>query len=875
MIFRRWRWEEETGDEIRFHIERRAEDLERSGVPREEALRRARLEFGGVEGYKERCREARGARWIDEARRNLVYAFRSMRRSPGFVAVAVLSLALGIGANAAVFGLLHKLLLIRLPVHDPEGLYHVVLSTVRRAHPRLSYPKFEMLRDNFDLFSAQFAWGAFGREVSVEDRREFVRTAVVTGAYFDSLGLRPALGRLLTPQDERARGAEAAVISHALWQNWFAGDPGVVGRSLRVGPEAFQIAGVAPPGFTGLEPGFATDVYLPLHAAERFNPGVLQREGNLWMHTMVRLKPGAPLDTAQTVLREKWAQLDEPMRLKRRDNSRPEFLVLEDGSRGLSPVRREFSRAVLVLMALVAAVFLIACANLATLLFVRGSGRAREMTIRLAMGAGRAHLVRQWMTECLLLSLLGGAAGLLLARWITALLLLFVAPVDRSWLQFQASPAVLVLTITLTLAAGFLFGLLPAIRASRIHPEMLARAHSASLLGRRGRLAELVLAGQLAASLVLVVGAALFVRTLWNLNSAFGGFDRKTSVYGVANWNRARFPRDRASAGMSDALGRVRLSPHMAAASLGMPPIVFGGSGGWSWVTVPGYTLAPGEDNVGFGVTVAPGYFRSLGIPLLAGRDFEERDRARGAQRVVIVNDKVARHYFAGKDAVGQRILWGHPNPNSLEIVGVVGDIKDAGLREPHKELLYSPLPADGVAVIVARAKPGVAASVAEAEVRSALTAAFPGVPVETGHLEEAVQRSLGRDRLVAQLSAAFGLLGVVLACIGLYGAMAHAVTSRTREIGIRIAVGAGAWDVIGMVLKQSLRVTGLGILIGLPAAMAASRLIASLLFEVSPSDPLTLAVSAAVLGTAGLAAGWWPARRAARLDPSQTLRCE
>lgn len=343
MVFRRSDWERETSEELQFHIEQRADDLVRSGLPREEALRRARLEFGGVEGYRERCREARGARWIDELSRNLVYAVRSMRKSPGFTAVAVLSLALGIGANAAVFSLLHRLLLTKLPVRDPEGLYHVVLSTVRRPHPRLSYPKFEMLRDNFDLFSAQFGWGNNRRELSVDDRRENAHITIVTGSYFDSLGLRPALGRLLTPQNENARGAEAAVISYVLWQNWFAGDPGVVGRGLRLGPEAFQIVGVAPPGFTGLEPGETTDVYVPLYAAERFNPGMLQREGALWLFTMARLKPGVPLDTAQTVLREKWAQLDEPMRLKRRDNSRPEFLVLEDGSRGFSAVRRRIA----------------------------------------------------------------------------------------------------------------------------------------------------------------------------------------------------------------------------------------------------------------------------------------------------------------------------------------------------------------------------------------------------------------------------------------------------------------------------------------------------------------------------------------------------
>lgn len=876
MIFRRSRWEQETSEELQFHIEERAEHLARSGVSREEALRRARLEFGGVEGYKEQCRESRGARWTDELSRNLVYAARSMRKSPGFTAVAVLSLALGIGANIAVFSVLQRLVLTKLPVRDPDHVYQVVLISSSGTHYSMPYPKFEMLRDNFNFFDPLFGWGNQRHELTAGDRKQLAQVAIVTGTYFDTLGLRPALGRLLAPQDEHT--SEIGVISYNLWQTVFAGDPGVVGRSLKLRDTTFdatfQVIGVAPAGFFGTELGKAADVYLPLHAVERVNPNkLLQNTGAMWFHVMARLKRGVPLAAAEVALRESWPRLDEPLRIKRRNNGRPEFMVLEDGSRGYSAVRLEFSRAVLVLMGLVAAVFLIACANLATLLFVRGAGRLREMSIRLALGAGRAQLIRQWMTECLLLSVLGGLAGLLAARWITDLLLYFVAEPDRPWLRFQASPLVVVLSLALTLAAGFLFGLLPGIRATHASPEAMLRAHSGAVTGRRGWLAQAVLAGQLAASLVLVVGAALFARTLWNLNRTSGGFERKTVVYGVPDFRATQSPRDRAPGVMKEVLDRLNRSPHIAAASMGDPPMVWADSGG-NWVTgVPGYVPAEGENNIAYANDVAPGFFHALGIPLIAGRDFEERDRAGGGNRasVIIVNETLARHYFQDRNPVGQKIVYGTP----MEIVGVVKDTKNKSLRDPQKDVIYMPLASDRWSAIMARPKPGVTPSVGEAEVRSAFTAAAKNVPVETKRLEDAVQRSLGRDRLVAHLSAAFGLLGVLLASIGLYGAMAHAVSSRTREIGIRIAVGAAPWDVIRMVLQQSLRVTGLGILIGLPAAMAGSRLVGSLLFEVSPSDPLTLAVSAAILAAAALLAAWWPARRAARLDPSRALRCE
>ena len=875
MIFRSHQWTQDLKNELQFHIDERAETLEHTGISREEALRRARLEFGALGSYTERCREAHGTRWIDELFRNLVYAVRSMRKRPGFTAVAVLSLMLGIGANLAVFSVLERLLLTKLPVRDPGGLYQVVLGSSTGPRYNMPYPKFELIRDHIPIFNPLFGWGDLSYRSStamtVNERQQPAHVAVVSGAYFDTLGLRPAAGRLLTAQDEPT--GEIAVISYNLWQTAFSGDRSAISRSLKVGDASFQIVGVAPPGFTGATPADPADVFVPLHATERLRSNALKSEGLYWFHIMVRLKPDLPLATAQVMLRDQWPRLDAPFRIRRGNTGQPETMWLEDGSRGYSFVRQTFSKAILVLMGLVAAVFLIVCANLATLLFVRGAGRTREMSIRLALGAGRAQLIRQWMTECLLLSVMGGLAGIVSAHWITDLLLYFVAEQDRPWLRFQSDALVAVISIVLTLAAGILFGLLPGIRATRATPDAMLRLYSGSVTNRRGMLAQAVLGGQLAASLVLVIGAALFARTLWNLNHTSGGFDRTTTVYAVSDF--AQLPRDRTGAILQEAVDRLSRSPNVLHVALGAPPILWGASS-WAPIQVPGYVPPPIDDNIAYKHGVAPGYFQTVGIPIVAGRDFEERDRAPDANPVLIINQSLARHYFEGRNPLGQRMKQTFPATAPFtEIVGVVKDAKEVSLREVQKDVMYSPLGTNDFGAILARVKPGVASSAVETEIRSTMNALAKNIPVQTGRVEDAVQESLGVDRLVARLSAAFGILGVLLASIGLYGAIAHSVVARTREIGIRIAVGATTRDVIWMVLKQGLVVTSAGILIGLPAAIGGSRLIKPLLFEISPWDPLTLAVSAGVLTGVSLVAGFLPARRAARLDPSRTLRFE
>ena len=879
-ILRRARVEGEMREEIEFHITARAEDLMRTGLPSAEAFRRARLEFGGVEGWKERCREARGAALADEMTRNLRDAWRSARRSPGFALVAVLSLALGIGANVAAFGLARELLLSPLPVRDPGGLHQVVLSTTRRPYYRVPYPKFATLRDEFAIFETLFGWGNL-----FPDKMEIVRegaggaatqgrVTVVTGSFFEGLGLRPAVGRLIEPDDDRPGGpASVAVLSFGAWQALFAGDPDVVGRRIRVrdrpGDLVVDVIGVAPEQFEGPEPAVPSHVYLPVHALQPTRPNMISGAGMMWMHVMGRLKPGVPVDTAADVLREGWSRIDREAQARRGDNTRPEYFVLEDGSHGYSSVRTEFSRPLLILLGLVLVVFLIACANLASLLFVRASRRSGELALRVALGAGRGTIVRQWLTECVLLALVGGAAGIVAARWITGVLLLFVPEADREALRFDLNADTIVFATLLSVAAASLFGWIPTRRASRVAASEVLRAHAPGIATRSSRAARVLLSGQLAASLILIVGALLFARTLWNMNSRPTGFDRERVLYARLQFFLVpNYPRERVPAIMREVIPRLQNSPLLESVAVGSIPS--GGAGGWGWARVPGYTFAPNEENVVYHYYVSPDYFRTMSIPFVEGRDFTEAD-ATTKPAPLIVSERLARHYFSGRSALGQKIVLG-PNPPA-EIVGVVRDIIDTDLRTPANELVYHPVSRFSWGDVVVRVAAGVDLSLAEAELRRVLTAGAGDVPIVTGPAEGVIQESLQRDRLIAQLSAVLGLAGMLLASIGLFGAVAHWASGRRREIGIRMMLGATRSHIAWVVLRQGLAVTVLGLLAGVPLALAVAALLRPMLFGVAPDDVATHATAAVLLIVAGLLAACWPAWRAARVNPLEALR--
>jgi predicted permease len=875
MIFRRSRWERDLRDEFDFHLQERADAFEREGLARGEAISRARIEFRRMETAKEECREARGARWVDETSRNLTWALRSVRQHPGFSSVAVISLALGISANLAVFGVLHRLLLTTLPVRDPGSLYQIGIVSSGQTRYTHSYGRFQFIADNFDIFTPLFGWGGFNRIVSVDGARLNKYVVAVTGNFFDTLGVTPFLGRLFDAHDDQQKTGDLVVIGHQLWRSAYSEDPAIVGRKIEVAGQVYSIAGVTPPTFVGFEPGVPVDVYLNRYGWERLQPNAFTAPGLQWFHTVGRLKPGVSPAAAQTMLRERWPAVDDAIRLRFKRNSH-DILIMQPGGNGYSSARLEFSLPLIVLMGLVGAVLLIACANVATLLFVRGADRVREMSIRLALGASRPQLIRQWLTECMLLAVAAGIAGSAAARWITDGLLLFVSEGDRDWLRFDTNMATVLVTFGLTLAAGLACGLLPAFKVTATAPDAALRAHG-STAARRGGIAQLVLAAQLAASLVLIVGGTMFARTLWNLNNVDPGFDRRSVVYAEPDFGRSAIARAEQGATMESIVERLRRSPLIEAASMGDAPMVWA-DGGWAFVyDVPGYTLSPGEDNTVWGNFAQTGYFATLGMRLVAGREFTEQDRPRNNNefsKVIIINERMARHYFAGRDPIGQFIRIGISDGPAVEIVGVVSDVRSTTLREQRDES-FRPVTIGNWSIVVARPRAGVSLDAVTALIQKTFAETAKEIVVKVAPLEAAVQKTMGRDRLVARLSVAFAALGIVLATIGLYAAIAHSVSSRTREIGIRIAIGADSRDVMWMVLKHGVGVIALGVVIGLPVAVLGSRLIRSLLYEVSPTDPVALAASSALLALTGLTAGLWPARRAAKLDPSQTLRFE
>jgi predicted permease len=547
-------------------------------------------------------------------------------------------------------------------------------------------------------------------------------------------------------------------------------------------------------------------------------------------------------------------------------------LRLRDGKHGYSEIRDEYAYSLALLMTLVAVVLVIACANLANLLLVRASARVREIGARLALGASPGRLARQWLTESLLLSAIGGLIGVGIAFGTTQLLLTFIPPEDHSYLLFELSRRNLAFTAFVTLTTGLLFGVLPAVRVARVPLNaVFAGATGRSIGGRRSGLTRAVVVVQVAVSLFLVTGAGLFARTLSKLNAESGGFDRRSVVYANVS-GLHQYPPARAGALFAEMLEQLTNAPEISSAS-GISALPIRDRPGWAPAEVPGYVPQPDEPTTVFILTATPGYFRTVGIPLLAGRDFSESERAAPA-RVVIVNQRFANRFFKGRDPIGQTFRVAG-RPGDVEVIGVVQDSRLQSFREPDRDLVYYPAPRSFRGTIVIRPKNGVAASSGASAIRNVVLSVDKNLQVETGELEDIVHTSLSRDRLVAELSAALGLLGLLLASIGLYGVMAYRVSSRTPEIGVRIATGARRLDILRMVLKETLGIAALGVAIGLPASLAAAQLLEAQLFAISPSDPVTLAFAIGVMLAIALVAGYFPARRAARLDPVRALRYE
>src|SRR5713226_288406 len=844
--FQKQKLEDQLDDELQFHIEMRTQEFMAEGVPREEAIYRARRLFGNQMLLKERTRDMDIVGWIETLLQDLRYALRVLRKSPGFATAAVLSLALGIGANTAVFSLLNTLLLTELPVRDPNGLYQLLVTHRSKTDNSFSYTDYRKLHDGFDIFNGVIAWRASNFQIEVNNAPLDVRGAVVTGTFYDVLGVKPALGRLIADSDDTAAGSSVAVLGYSFWERVFGCDPNVIGKVFRVEGLPFTVIGVTPREFSGTEVDYPRDITFPVHAVKRIWPRdrLLEQADNFWLRVMVRLKPGSTMKSARPVLRDLWPKLLEA------DGPRPidgwtQKLNIEPGSMGVSNVRNEFSDALVILMTLVALVLLIACANISNLLLARAAGRRKEIGVRVALGATRNRLVRQWLTESLVLTGLGGFAGMMLARWMAQVLLLFLPKGDAGFLEFHLDLRMLLFAAALTSATTLLVGVLPSIQAANLSPgSAMNESARGSSGGRRAWLTRCVVVAQVAVCLVLVTGALLFTHSLQNLSRSDYGFQRDGLLLVQTNPAKGGFMDDRATLFFREVLARLNATPGIRSASCAyITPL--SGDMVWEPAVVPGYVPAQNEMTTVYLNSVSPQYFATMGTRVLEGREFTDAD-GKNSRHVAVVNESFARRFFHGH-AIGRRFTVGDGSEDeqdmaNLEIVGVVANTKYREPREKQKELVYIAMYQGKIAVsgtIQVRLAPGIRSDSASAQIRKIAGEVGKDVPVEVQPYNDLFRRRLQQDRMVALLSAFFGFLGMALAFIGLYGVLACAVSARTGEIGIRMALGAQRASVIWMILRESLLLASLGAAIGIPISLSASRLVGSYLFGLRPSDPV------------------------------------
>lgn len=824
------------------------------------------------------------------------YSVRSLRKSPVFLAVAVLSLGLGIGANTAIFTLIHQLILQPLAVRNPAEL---VMLAGRGKHyggnngpDKISYPMYAKIRDQNQVFSGMF--GTYPTTVSANfgGRTELIGADFVSGNYFPVLGIGAAVGRVFTASDDLYQGANPlAVLSYGYWRARFAGDPGVVGKQITVNGRALTIIGVSRIGFNGVEPGRAPQIRIPITMVDQLPPTAspqLNDDRFRWVEVFGRLKPGFTIEKAQAGLQPLFHQIieqevQEAPFAKASSLVKQEFLHMwmevMPGSKGRSTLRRSYSKPLFALMAMVGLVLLIACSNVANLLIARASARQKEIAVRLALGAGRFQLVRQLLLESLVLAATGGVLGVGLAMLIDRALIEFL-PNGHTPISLSPSPdgTVLWFTCAISLMAALLFGLVPALESTRLRLAATLKDQAGGVVrgGSAGLRKSLVVA-QVSLSLLLLIGAGLFLETLHNLRILNPGFEiDHLAVFDTnptmnrydSQWMRDYYRRLQA---------RLAVIPGVQSTALAVIPVLEDNE--WdSWITIEGYAVKPDERPDPHVQFCSPGFFRTLNIPLLAGRDFTDRDIA-GAPKVAIVNQKFATKYFGKADPIGRHIGMGIDPGTKLDIqiVGVAADTKYENMTEPVPEEMYTPyfqMKYLNSAVVYVRA-PGDPDTLFN-QMRVAAREVDAEVPVTRMRtLADQMENSLFTERLLAVLSTAFGGLATLLAAIGLYGVMAFLVSRRTREIGIRMALGAGQSSVVWMVLRETLLLAGIGVAIGLAGAYWVSQLIQNQLFGVQATDLITMAGAALGLAAVAALAGFVPARRATGIDPMTALRCD
>ncbi|HYY97780.1 MAG TPA: ABC transporter permease [Pyrinomonadaceae bacterium] len=896
--------ESEMEEELRFHLGMRAAENVRAGMAPEEAKRAALRSFGQVSRIKEYCRDFKGGGLVETLLQDVKFGARTLGKNPGFALIVTLTLALGIGANTAIFSFVNAVLLRPLPVAEPERLVYVFGGTRATPYNVSSYPDYVDYRDRNNVFSDLIAYSPITLSLNDNGQAEMISGLIVTGNYFDALGVSARVGRTFLPEEDTTPGGHpVAVISHGLWQGRFGADPGIAGRKLLLNGQPFTIVGVSPSGFNGAALGETYDIYVPMAMqalvrpprggySGEMNPDLLSKRGPRWLDLVGRLKPGVSAEEAQAALGTLAAQLAQAYP----DTNRDQTATVSPVSGG-DPTQRGTLRSVAcLLLAVVGLVLLIACANVANLLLARAAGRRKEISLRLALGASRGRLVRQLLTESLLLALLGGASGLLLAVWLVNTLRTYSPPANFFPVAFDFSldGNVLGFTLLLSIVTGLVFGIAPALQAS--NPDLIAALKDEAALvpgaggrtARRFSLRNLLVVAQVALSLVLLISAGLFLRSLQQAQRIDPGFDPERVLTMPLNINLLRYTKTQGQEFYRQVLERVGALPGVQSATLTRTPPLSGASR-QSTVTISGAEspdrAGQSESSGGGGGEVAnnltltspvgPDYFRTLNIPLMRGRDFTAQDRE-GAPGVAIVNETFARRYFPGEDPIGQRVSLGGARGPWLEVVGLARDGKYITLGEAPAPFLYQPLAQRHETGMVLLVRAGGDPAQLVAAVRGEVRAIEPNVPLTNSRtMEDLLSTSLYPARMGATLLGAFGLLALLLASVGLYGVVSYSVSRRTREIGIRMALGARGGDVLRLVLRQSMTLVAFGVLLGLAAAFAATRMLVGFLYGVSPTDPSAFVGIAVLLTLVSLAASLVPARRAARIDPLVAFKHE
>jgi predicted permease len=851
--------------------------------------------------------------WLEMVGRDFGYAVRTLRRSRGFAAVAALTLALGIGANTAIFTLLDQVLLRLLPVKNPQEL---VLLTMRGHHygsnwggNAISYPMYRDFQDHNEVFSGMFCRFPDAASLTFAGHAERTHVELVSGTYFDVLGVGTAVGRAITPEDDRVpNGHPVVMLSYDYWKQRFAGDPQIVGKKVLVNNHEMTIIGVAQAGFDGVELGYSTKIFVPMMMQQQIvigNPKMLTDRRSRWVNAFGRLKPGVAETKAKASLQPfMHSMLENEVREAAFNNAsaydREQFLKcwidVLPGSQGRAGLKRDLSTPLWVLMATTGMVLLIACANIANLLLARATGRQKEIAVRLAMGATRGRIVSQLLIETLSLSALGGLLGLALAFWADKALMALYLPSNSSNLNISTSPdlRILLFTLGVTVLTGLVFGLAPALQATRPDVGKTLKDQAGAVVGGgHGRLRNTLVVTQVALSLLLLIGAGLFLRSLKNLSKLGPGFRAERLVGFNIDPSLNGYSVERMKTFYQQLTDSLAAIPGVQ--SVGLASMRIMENNEWdSSMTAEGYTAAKPEDRPEpYMNQIGPGYFATLGVPIVAGRDFrltdnrevqrparsDESDDERWTPTAVMINEKFARKYFAGRNPVGMHLGFGSDpgTVTQMEIIGVVKDIKYTNLRDEIPEQAFIPYMgsrylSDMTVYLRTVGEPNQLMTSIRAKVRE-MDANLPIYAMRT--MDEQISNSLATERMIASLSTVFGFVATVLAIIGLYGVMSYSVAQRTREIGIRMALGAEQGKVIGMVMREVFFLIAIGVAVGVPAALLLTRVVKSQLYGLEAHDPWTLGLATGLLAMVACAAGYVPALRASRVDPMKALRYE